>query len=173
MPPRDAPKTRGILRQSSYSTAGSVGASSTPSSPSSSTSEDENIDSATVTTASELKDQHLKIELPSNMPELPTESRRRGNMNMVRRMGPRPQRPQRRNVGKVEHSHGKRPQRSLPTRGRGLGPSISFNENVKVREIEPIARSKSNEFFYDDDEIAEFRYEKHLEDCGLDPEEFK
>jgi hypothetical protein len=32
-----------------------------------------------------------------------------------------------------------------------------------------VTRSNSGELFYDDEEIAAFRYEKHMEDCGLDP----
>jgi hypothetical protein len=33
-----------------------------------------------------------------------------------------------------------------------------------------IPPSKCDEYFYGEDEIAAFRYEKFMEDCGLDPE---
>lgn len=41
-----------------------------------------------------------------------------------------------------------------------------------MKEVPTIERSKSGDFFYDDDEIAEFRYQAHMEACGLDPADF-
>ena len=73
--------------------------------------------------------------------------------------------PSRRNVGKVE-----RPSR--PTKGPRKAPpgrSISFSDDVEERQVPIIPRSKSNDFFYDEDEIARFRHEKFMEDAGLDP----
>jgi hypothetical protein len=103
-----------------------------------------------------------------------------------------PIKPARRNVGKVERStrsslsaseHAGR--RRAGGGGGGIGGSISgpqrpsirrgisFSNVVDEREIPTVCRSKSNDFFYDDDEIANFRHEKFMEDCGLDPKDFE
>ena len=68
-------------------------------------------------------------------------------------------------TSKSTHDGGRRRQR--PTIKRG----ISFSdEPVQIKEVTRyVTRSSSGEFFYDDDEIAPMRYEKHMEDCGLDP----
>lgn len=49
---------------------------------------------------------------------------------------------------------------------------ISFSNVVDEREIPTLAPSDANDFFYDDDEIANFRHEKFMEECGLDPKDF-
>jgi hypothetical protein len=86
----------------------------------------------------------------------------------IRRLPQAPVKPARRNVGRVT-----RTPRATPTRGSGLkGGSISFSNKVHVKEVPTIERSRSGDFFYDDEEIAEFRYEAHMEACGLDPADF-
>ncbi|KAG7344640.1 hypothetical protein IV203_019028 [Nitzschia inconspicua] len=58
----------------------------------------------------------------------------------------------------------KAPQRHAPPR------SISFSKEMEETIIIPIIpRSRSGDFFYDDEEIAAFRHEKFMEDAGLDP----
>ena len=89
----------------------------------------------------------------------------------AKRLPPQSAKPPRRNVGKVERRPA--PTRRTPTRGDGLGKSISFSDKVKVKEVPTIERSRSGDFFYDDEEIAEFRYEAHMEACGLDPSDFE
>lgn len=59
--------------------------------------------------------------------------------------------------------------RQRPSMKRG----ISFSNVIDEREIPILPRSKSNDFFYDDEEIATFRHEKFMEDCGLDPNDFE
>jgi hypothetical protein len=53
-----------------------------------------------------------------------------------------------------------------------VGRNISFSEKIVSDEhvIPIIPPSKCEDFFYGEEEIAIFRYEKFMEDCGLDPE---
>jgi hypothetical protein len=93
---------------------------------------------------------------------------RKDRLAAVRRLPGRPVKPERRNVGKVSRSP-----RAAPKRGvRGIKGNISFDTKVHVKEFPTIERSQSADFFYDDDEIAEFRYQAHMEACGLDPADF-
>jgi hypothetical protein len=97
---------------------------------------------------------------------------RKDRLTAVRRLPGRPVKPERRNVGKVVRGSPTRSGRAPPTRGDGLKGNISFSNKVHVKEVPTIERSKSGDFFYDDDEIAEFRYQAHMEACGLDPADF-
>ena len=96
---------------------------------------------------------------------------RKDRLTAVRSMPSKPVKPARRNVGKVVRSPTKSG-RAPPTRGAGLKGNISFSSKVHVKEVPTIERSQSGDFFYDDDEIAEFRYQAHMEACGLDPADF-
>jgi hypothetical protein len=49
---------------------------------------------------------------------------------------------------------------------------VRFNDEMDVNQFSKLGNSVLNEIFYASDEIAEFRYHKHMEDCGLDPEDF-
>ena len=52
------------------------------------------------------------------------------------------------------------------------GSGVRFSDEMDVNQYSKLGNSILNEIFYDSSEIAEFRYEKHMEDCGLDPNDF-
>jgi hypothetical protein len=55
---------------------------------------------------------------------------------------------------------------------RGVQRNISFCDKVEKKVVERIPRDSFHDVFYDDDEIAEFRHQAFMEECGLDPAEF-
>jgi len=174
--PRPAPATRGILRRSSYTSTDtssccsndslwanfnedevhftwvrepSTSSSSPPASPPASPPVSDNDDST------------------SNSPiTIPKGARNNGRLARRRRGGDVPLRqPPPRSASMPTTA------RQPPAR-RGVGRNISFSETLVSEEhtIPIIPPSKCDEFFYGEDEIATFRYEKFMEDCGLDPE---
>jgi hypothetical protein len=99
------------------------------------------------------------------------QEQQRGGGARTRRLPPSmlPRKLERRNVGKVERRRGNGDGLSSTTTRRR---SISFSAQVDEQPVERLPRSRSNEFFYDDDEIARFRHGAFIESAGLDPEEF-
>ena len=87
------------------------------------------------------------------------------------KMSSLPTKPERRNVGKVVRSRPSDSSKGEPR--RGVARNISFSEKNQVCEVPTLDRSRSAEFFYDDDEIAKFRNDAFLESCGLDPADFE
>ena len=55
--------------------------------------------------------------------------------------------------------------KSLSIRG------VRFSDNVQIQEIAKYSCSVLDDLFYDSNELANFRYEAFLEQCGLGPEE--
>jgi hypothetical protein len=145
--PSAAPSTRGILRRSSYQSTASTDTDNACSS----------LDLESVVTEMD------EVSLTSPGSSDDTNSTGQGDAASS------PMKPPRRNVGKAERL-------SRPARGpSGVPPgrSISFCEEVQERQVPIIPPSKSNDFFYDEDEIAQFRHEKFMEDAGLDPETYE
>ena len=48
--------------------------------------------------------------------------------------------------------------------------SITFKEEVDGRLFEPLPEDRATDLFYNDEDIASFRHEAFLEQCGLDPD---
>ncbi|KAL3904860.1 MAG: hypothetical protein SGARI_004728, partial [Bacillariaceae sp.] len=146
--PCAAPSTRGILRRSSYQSSIS------------SSNHDGSL-------ASELGD--LSLAEGEVMWYRTSTSRNSSsdNSSVSSSLSSSPMKPQRRNVGKVQHQRqrcpAKKRTREAPER------SISFSEEVEERPVPRMSSSCSAKFFYDEDEIAQFRHEKFMEDAGLDP----
>ena len=50
---------------------------------------------------------------------------------------------------------------------------VKFADHFDTKRISMMRRSIAEEMFYNEEEIAEFRYEKFMEECGLDPDEYE
>jgi hypothetical protein len=103
---------------------------------------------------------------PNNMDEL---------KQPARRLPAPPQKPERRNVGKSANaSTTTATQPALKGRRSGApSRSISFSDKVDSKEVPKLLRSQSADFFWDDEELANFRNEAFMESCGLDPADFE
>jgi hypothetical protein len=55
---------------------------------------------------------------------------------------------------------------------RGVQRNISFCDKIEKKVVEKIPHDSFHDVFYGDDEIAEFRQQAFMEDCGLDPADF-
>ena len=49
---------------------------------------------------------------------------------------------------------------------------VKWRASVREQRISKLRASIIDDLFYTDDEIADFRYSKFMEECGLDPEDF-
>ena len=59
------------------------------------------------------------------------------------------------------------------TRSLTSRDSVRFSDCVDVKNVPRFPIEEFSNLFYEDEEIAQFRYEAFCEDCGFDPKEFQ